>query len=173
MTNLVWQGLSAMTATKRLYDTDFHAWTQDQAAALRRAAQQPSNLGLDFDLLAEEIEDMGSEIVREIGSRLRVILTHLLLLELSPARDPRAHWASEIAEQRVELDGLLERNPGLRQRVPTLYGRASGNAIKAARLKLVTYGELDRHAMPDACLYTLEQVLDEDWFPINRHGLKP
>jgi len=37
------------------YDTDFYAWTQDQAAALRARGEDP---GLDH--LAEEIEDVGN-----------------------------------------------------------------------------------------------------------------
>jgi len=40
-----------------LYDYDFFLWTQEQAAALRRA--KDSNLPLDWENLAEEIESLG------------------------------------------------------------------------------------------------------------------
>ena len=40
-----------------LYDQDFVLWTVQQAAALRRA--KTSNLPLDWENLAEEIESLG------------------------------------------------------------------------------------------------------------------
>ena len=46
-----------MTKVSELYDRDFFLWTQEQAAALR--AVRKSNLPLDWDNLAEEIESLG------------------------------------------------------------------------------------------------------------------
>jgi hypothetical protein len=39
-----------------LYDRDFFLWTQEQSAALRQA--KDSNLPLDWENLAEEIESL-------------------------------------------------------------------------------------------------------------------
>lgn len=41
-----------MTDAKRLYDEDLVLWAQEQAAALRAAAQGASNLELDWENLA-------------------------------------------------------------------------------------------------------------------------
>ena len=42
---------------RALYDDDFYAWTQEQAKLLRQGSAASNRL--DFDLIAEEIEDLG------------------------------------------------------------------------------------------------------------------
>ena len=44
-------------AGRSLYDEDFYAWTQEQAELLRRGGAGAN--GLDIELIAEEIEDLG------------------------------------------------------------------------------------------------------------------
>jgi hypothetical protein len=63
-----------MSTATDLYEQDFYAWTQEQAAKLR--AGQPA--GLDWERLAEEIEDMGSSKITQIENRLGQLLAHLL-----------------------------------------------------------------------------------------------
>jgi len=54
-----------MAKPKELYDEDFVRWTEEQATALRRAKSLPpagtrgSNLLLDWENRAEEIESLG------------------------------------------------------------------------------------------------------------------
>ena len=81
-----------------LYDQDFFLWTEEQAAALRRA--KSSNLPLDWENLAEEIESLGKSDRRELTSQIRRILRHLLKLEASPATRPHAGWRSTIIDAR-------------------------------------------------------------------------
>jgi Domain of unknown function DUF29 len=47
------------TSAERLYKEDFYAWTREQAAALRRLADERWNGPLDLLHLAEEVEDLG------------------------------------------------------------------------------------------------------------------
>jgi hypothetical protein len=68
-----------------LYDHDFFLWTQEQAAALRCA--KASNLPLDWENLAEEIESLGKSDRRELTSQITRILQHLLKLTVSPATE--------------------------------------------------------------------------------------
>jgi hypothetical protein len=65
-----------MTTKSQLYDQDFYAWTQAQAALLRKGAVQD----LDLEHLLEEIEDMGHSQRDALASHLLVLLTHLLNL---------------------------------------------------------------------------------------------
>jgi Domain of unknown function DUF29 len=69
-----------MVKLKALYDEDLVRWSEQQAAALRRAKSMPpaaagvSNLPLDWENLAEEIESLGKNAIRwgrfsEIGFR--------------------------------------------------------------------------------------------------------
>src|SRR5439155_14627168 len=77
-----------MPKTNELYEQDFLLWTKEQATALRRAAD--SNLPLDWENLAEEMESLGASQRTELNSQLRRVLRHLFKLEASPAFEPRA-----------------------------------------------------------------------------------
>src|SRR3954470_5735337 len=72
-----------------LYDRDFFLWTQEQAEALRRAAREGSNLPLDWENLAEEIESLGRSFKNSLQSRIAQIIIHLWKLACSPATEPR------------------------------------------------------------------------------------
>jgi hypothetical protein len=52
-----------------LYDTDVAAWAERQAVALRRRAANE----IDWDNVAEEIEEVAASPKREVRSRLRRI----------------------------------------------------------------------------------------------------
>ena len=79
-----------MAKVGELYEQDFFLWTKEQAVALRLAKN--SNLPLDWENLAEEIESLGKSDRRELRSQIRRILRHLLKLEASPSVEPRAGW---------------------------------------------------------------------------------
>jgi hypothetical protein len=99
-----------MAKLKALYDEDFVRWTEEQAAALRRAKSLPpagtrgSNLLLDWENLAEEIESLGKSDRRELRSQITRVLRHLLKLEASPAAERRAGWRATIDETRTEIE---------------------------------------------------------------------
>ncbi len=57
-----------------LYDRDFFAWANEQAALLREGKLEEA----DLESIAEEIESMGKTEKRELISRLTVLLLHLL-----------------------------------------------------------------------------------------------
>ena len=77
-----------MSDSSTLYDEDFFAWAKQQAEALRAASRAGSNLKLDWENLAEEIESLGRSQRHELRSRLGVVLAHLLKLKRSPALVP-------------------------------------------------------------------------------------
>jgi Domain of unknown function DUF29 len=70
------------------YDTDFYAWTQAQAEALRTK----DVAALDLENLAEEIESLGKRDRRTVHGHLKVLLIHLL------------KWAAQLGRR---CDGLL------------------------------------------------------------------
>ena len=59
---------------KTLYEEDTVAWAETQAAALRAAAQGGSNRQLDWENLAEEIEDLAKSERRSLHSHIRRII---------------------------------------------------------------------------------------------------
>lgn len=153
-----------------LYDRDFYEWTQEQAAALRRFAAERANTELDLENLAEEIEDMGKRDLRGLQSELETILEHLLKLQLSPASPPRGGWEETIARCRRETELILQDSPSLRRRLGGCLSAAYRAAFKAAALGLRRDG-VPGTELPEASPFTLEQALDPDWWPANRHGL--
>ena len=86
-----------MAGSNDLYDQDFVRWTEEQAAALRRA--KVSTLALDWENLAEEIESLGKSDRRALRSQTRRILRHLFKLETSPAVEPRTDGVRRSATQ--------------------------------------------------------------------------
>lgn len=149
----------------RLYDEDFPAWTREQAKALRRLAETRPNDEIDFRHLDEEVRDLGKSERAAVRSQLAWLLEHLLKLEHAPARELREGWYDTIGDARREL--YFKLSPSLRRdidaRLPELHALARRRAAQA----LTRYGELDAaNTLPDACPYSLAQLLDDAWFPM-------
>ncbi len=153
-----------MPKTNELYDQDFLLWTEEQATALRRA--RGSNLPLDWDNLAEEIESLGTSQRTQLNSQVRRILRHLFKLEASPAADPRAGWRTTVRDVRTEIEDLLEASPSLRREIDAVVKRQGTSAAKLAAHDLEDHGERAEAvwARVEKGGFTAEQVLD-DWFP--------
>ena len=147
-----------------LYDRDFVLWTEEQAALLRNA--KGSNLPLDWDNLAEEIESLGRSQRTELKSQIRRILRHLFKLVASPAAEPRGGWHATIRDARVEIEDVLEDSPSLRHEIADIVAKQARSAAKLAAADLERHGE--RADKPWAILerggFTAEEVLG-DWFP--------
>ena len=142
-----------------LYERDFYAWTQSQAALLKIG-----NLGsLDLEHLAEEIEDMGGEQRHAVSSQLRHLLVHLLKLRYSPARYPRRGWIVETQNARDEIAARLAASPSLRAQLPRLFDEVWPRARRGAMLQMDVYGE--QASIPRECPFTAEQALDDDYRP--------
>lgn len=144
------------------YDEDFYAWTRYQAEVLR--ALRTDDNRFDRANVAEEIESLGNSQRDAARSQVTRILEHLLKLAHSPSSDPRLGWMESIAEARDALSDQLSAT--LRREVeaslPDLYRRGRRRAI----LGLSSYGERGAAAaLPQACPYTLDDVLRDDWYP--------
>jgi hypothetical protein len=138
------------------HDTDFYSWTQEQAALL----QQGRFGDADIDHLIEELYSMGASEKRELESRLIVLLAHLLKWQYQP--DHRSiSWEVTIRRQRIDVRDHLLDNPGLKPTIPLVVNRAYPksrlDATGETRLKLNTF--------PTECPWSLEQVLDDEFWP--------
>src|SRR5580704_17194309 len=155
-----------MSDVKSLYDEDFLAWSKEQAEALRAEAGTGSNQKLDWETLAEEIEDLGTSEKSALHSQIRRIIQHFLKLENSPAREPRRSWLVSINDARIEIDYLLEKSPSLRTDLDADIAKEMARALRKATYELEDYGEVDAAtvARMRATTYTAEQILG-DWLP--------
>jgi hypothetical protein len=153
-----------------LYERDFYAWTKQQARELRRLRRLRSNTPLDLAHLAEEIEDLGNEVRHAVESQLERLIEHLLKLEWSKLPEPRNGWANSVDSARSEIARRWSPSiaRAVRPMLLDLYRRA---ARRAARSLADHPGPEAAAALPETCPYALDQLLDEDWYPTNRHGL--
>lgn len=145
-----------------LYDSDYLAWAEGQAEALRRLAERHPGLAAELDVahLLEELEYMAGAPKTEIVSRLRLLLAHLAKWRWQPGLRSRS-WSNSVAEQRDQIEGLLEDNPSLKSRLPEAMAKAWPRTRKLAHRET----GLPLDTFPEACPFTLEQALDESFLP--------
>jgi hypothetical protein len=91
-----------------LYETDFFAWTQQQARLLRERRWND----LDLENLVDEVESVGKSDKREIQSRLAVLVAHLLKWKYQPGRRGSS-WRAAIFEQRERIAAVVNDSPSL------------------------------------------------------------
>ena len=159
------------TRPEQLYQDDFYAWTRDQASALRQLADQRWNGPLDLLHLAEEVEDLGSEQQWAVESQLERVLEHLLKLEHSPSQNPRRQWMISVNTARADIGRRLTRT--IRRNVESELPERYRQARRNANLALLDHGEKDAaRALPQDCPYAFDDLLADEWWPANRHGLQ-
>jgi hypothetical protein len=160
-----------MTDAQTLYDEDFVAWTEQQAEALRAAAQGGTNQPLDWGNLAEEIESLGKSDRRELRSQIYRIIRHLAKLEFSLATEPRGGWRESVRDGRKQAELVLADSPSLKPQLDQFVSEESPGATKRAVADLGEFGEVDpatQRALGQT-RYTVDQVLG-DWFPAGPVG---
>lgn len=138
------------------YEEDFALWSAEQAALIRAGKLDR----VDLANVAEEIESLGISYKREIRSRLRVLIMHLLKWERQSAERSRS-WASTIRSQRHEILELLGDSPSLRSYPGTVYKAQYPWSREKAAEETTIY----LHLFPETCPYTIEQILDPDFLP--------
>jgi Domain of unknown function DUF29 len=148
--------LRAEMTARADYEADFFAWTQEQAQLLRARGR----LGLDWDNLAEEIESMGRRDRRELESRLRKIIHHLLKWQVQPERRGRS-WRDTLIEQRRQAEKLLKESPSLRPQLLDLRDEAYPDALRDA----VRDTGLRPQTFPAECPFSVAQILDPTYVP--------
>ena len=161
-----------MSEPGSLYEQDWYAWTQDQAARLRAWPEHLRPNGLDVGNLAEEVEDMGGAQRQALASFLRLIALHLLKLEFHPVAEARLHWMAEVDNFRASVEQILEESPSLRPRRADLLPRAWQKAERDFRRQLtrefperarILAAALPADAPPRYDLNA--QLLAEGWYP--------
>lgn len=143
-------------SAKDLYSLDFFEWTARNAELLRAGRFDEA----DIERIAEELEDMGKRDRRELLSRARVLLAHLLKWRFQPDRRSPS-WEDTIDAQRTDIADLLDDMPSLRAALaaslPAIYMAAVRRAASETKLT--------RTAFPGACPFTLAEILDPEFLP--------
>jgi len=139
-----------------LYETDFFAWANEQAALLRAGKLASA----DIEHIAEEIESMGRSEKRELVNRLVVLLLHLLKWQFQPALRGNS-WRLSIEEQRLRLSDHLDDNPSLKPKLD----ESIGSAYRLALIEAERETGLVRKTFPAVCPYSAAEILDTGFWP--------
>lgn len=144
--------LRAMTP----YEADYAQWCAEQGTLLREGRLSD----LDRENLAEEIESLGRGDRREIRSRIRVLIAHLLKWEFQPGH--RCHsWQSSVSEQRVWIEGIIKDSPSLRRYPAQVFEEAYRDALPVA----IRETGLRKSQFPAEPPFTAKQALDGRFWP--------
>ncbi len=138
------------------YLTDFNLWIDRTTQLLREERWHQ----IDVAHLIEEIEDLGKSERRGIVSQLTRLLLHLLKWQYQPQRRSDS-WLDSITDARTQIELAIEDSPSLKnypaEKLEESYQRARRQAAKQTNIDISVF--------PNACPYSLELVLAEDWLP--------
>jgi hypothetical protein len=142
---------------KTLYETDDVEWLQETVKLIKNHQFEQ----LDLENLIEELEDLGREKKNAVASLLEQIIRDLLLLKYwtNEVEYNRVHWEEEIYSFRVQLRRKITTN--LRNYLDSEFDSIYQDALGFVKIK--TQNSVN---FPPECPYTLEQLLDINWFPV-------
>jgi hypothetical protein len=135
-----------------LYEQDETEWLDLMAELIDEGRYEE----LDFRNLSEYLKDMARRDRREVESRLRVLIAHLLKWTYQPERRSRS-WGATIIEQQEELILLLESGT-LRKHATAILSKVYSRAVGQARAETGLPGE----TFPAECPWTLDQLESTD-----------
>jgi hypothetical protein len=143
-----------------LYESDILAWTEQQAAALRRlAGRRDLPNELDLDNVVEEIETAGRNELRAATSPIRLILMHVAKAVSEPEAPAIAHWWAECIGWQDQLREAF--SPSMRQRIDmdALWARA----LKQAGIAMKAHGGSLAEYLQGPCPIELDELLSSEF----------
>ncbi|WOG28276.1 DUF29 domain-containing protein [Endozoicomonas sp. 8E] len=156
-----------------LYNTDYHQWLSQQVTLLKT---QNFNQ-LDLENLIEDLELSIKQDLRELENRLSTLLTHLLkcnyqtsvLRESTSTGRVLKGWMETIVRSRIKINKLVKENPSLTSRIEDSLKQAYVDGKKGAikEMNIYVLKKLDNNSFPDECPWSYEQIMTEDWYPLN------
>jgi hypothetical protein len=110
--------------------------------------------------LIDEIRDMARRQRKAIRSDLIVVLTHLLQWHHQPERRSTG-WTGSIVDHRRRIRDEIEESPSL----AGYPGEVLARCYRGAREQAAAETGWPQARFPEACPYTIEQVLSPDFLP--------
>jgi hypothetical protein len=146
------------------YERDFDSWIQQHIALLKQGRVTE----IDVEHLIEELEDMGKNHRRELVNYLMSLIARLLEWQYKQLQDEWntfivGNWKGRIMEQRFQIEALFEQNPCLKTELSESVIKAYPDAVNIAIAG--TGRGLSKPTLPEKCPYTIEQLLDKNFYP--------
>jgi hypothetical protein len=145
--------------SKILYDNDYHLWVMETVKQLEKRDFD----SVDWQNLIEEVSDLSRRQKKKLKSLLRNLWEHLLKLTYweSEVERNQFHWQGEIRNFRKQIQDELSDSPSLKNYLQEIHGECYQDAREIVSDK----SQLPLSHFPETMTVTLEQVLDENWFP--------
>ena len=152
---------SITTSTKELYNQDYQLWLETTLEQLRKSEYSQ----VDWENLLEEIEGMTRSDKRALKSLLTRLFEHFLKLAyLESEREyNQAGWKGEIRNFRVRIKRLLKDSPSLKPYLAEIIEECYQDSKRITCDKM----QISTEQFPSDSIADLEQILDENWLPIN------
>jgi hypothetical protein len=151
---------SIRNSSSDLFERDYYAWLQDQVRALRERRIED----VDWDNVAEEIEDLGKSERRGVASHLAIVVEHLLKLEYSRGlfRQYNARgWRVSVRSARRRVRRLVDESPSLRPQLVEMLA----DAYEDGRIEALRERRLTEDILPKISPWTLGQIMDDSFLP--------
>ncbi len=134
-----------------LYETDETAWLETTADLIRSGRLDQ----IDLDTLAEYLTDMALRDKREVLSRLKVLITHLLKWQFQP-ENRGASWRRTVADERQELLDIME-SGSLHNHALDVLAKAYRHGVSLATAET----GLPETTFPAECPWPLDEILSK------------
>jgi hypothetical protein len=134
-----------------LYEADLYLWASQQAALLQEGRLSE----LDLIHIAEELDDVGSEIYQRLESALTVLLMQMLKWDFQPDRRTRG-WEATIREHRRRVEKLIKQNPSLKSKL-------AEEGYQNGRDRASGETDLPVARFPEECSYSWEDILGREF----------
>ncbi|OUD13964.1 DUF29 domain-containing protein [Thioflexithrix psekupsensis] len=146
------------------YEKDYHQWIEQHIQLLKTGQWH----ALDTVHLIEELEGMANRDKHELVSHLVILMAHLLRWQFQLKHLTERwgefqgnSWRASMIEQRYRVQAQLEHIPSLKNALNDSIIRAYPKAVLLAAKET----GLDKNHFPIHCPYTVEQILDDDFYP--------
>ncbi|KJU84641.1 protein containing DUF29 [Candidatus Magnetobacterium bavaricum] len=150
------QAHSDTLTARDLYEVDFYRWVFYNADLLR----QGRFAEIDLENIIEELESMARNNKRELLSRLKVLIMHLLKWQYQPKRRSGS-WRATIRNQRDEIKYLLVDSPSLKHNIEIVIAKGFIDAKEGFEDET----GINANTLPETCPYTFEQLMDRGFRP--------
>jgi hypothetical protein len=139
-----------------LYDTDLNLWLETVISQLRSGDLE----NVDIENLIEELEGLAGRDKREIVSRLKTLIEHLLKRCYVNMPNEFRGWEVTIRTQRFELEQILEQSPSLKRQFIESFDKCFKFALQNVR------SEYSQYPFPNTWQFSrgIDSILNQEFW---------